>query len=236
MSETMQALVIGCGKIGGGYNASASDEMILTHALAYTRHPKFRLAACVDPDAFARQEFMKRWNVSKGFASLDEAFASGIKFDAASIASPTSTHADFLGKLLKSDVRAVFAEKPLGGDPSAALKVIEAYERAQKTLLVNYLRRFDSSMTALRQEIESGKWGEIDSVHALYNRGVMNNGSHAIDLIGFLTGDKPMRLVSVNPDFMSQIAGDPTVSATLKLSNGAQFNLAGSSIQDCTVF
>lgn len=236
MSEPLRALVIGCGKIGGGYNVSPDDEMVLTHALAYARHPKFHLAACVDPDAAARQEFMKKWNVAHGFASFEEAASSGIKFDVASIASPTSTHIGYLDKLLNSEVRAVFAEKPLGGDPTAAAKAVESYERAGKPLLVNYSRRFDSSMVSLRKEIEGGKWGAIDSVHVVYNRGVMNNGSHAVDLIGFLTGGKSMQLSSVGSDAVNQIVGDPTVSAVLKLSSGASFNLTGSEIQDRTVF
>lgn len=130
----------------------------------------------------------------------------------------------------------MFAEKPLGGEPKTAATIIEAYERARKPLLVNYSRRYDSVMGELRQEIEGGKWGAIDSVHAIYNRGVMNNGSHAVDLIGFLTGDKPMQVVSVDRHFTEELAGDPTVSAVLKLPKGAVFYLTGSKIRDWSIF
>lgn len=236
MSETLNALVIGCGKIGGGYNASPADGMVLTHALAYIRHPRFSLAACVDPDQTARLEFMRRWNIANGFASLEEALASGIKFDVASLAAPTHMHIELLNKLLTSEVQAVFAEKPLGGNADAAEQAVENYSRARKPLLVNYLRRFDSAMEVLRQEIDSGQWGEILKIVALYNRGLMNNGSHAVDLIGFLTSDKPMRLQGVDRAHAGPHSGDPTVDASWTLFNGAKFLLLGSDVQDCSIF
>lgn len=236
MSEIFNALVIGCGKIGGGYNSSPQDVMVLTHALAYARHPRFSLVACVDPDATARREFMNRWNVPHGFSTLEEAFASGIKVDVASIASPTPTHIGLLSALLKSDVRAVFVEKPLGGDSEAAGKAAEDFSRAGKPLLVNYSRRFDSAMETLRKELESGQWGAIVNSTAFYNRGLMNNGSHAVDLLGFLTADRPMQLQSADRLRAGPASNDPTVDATLTLFNGAKFVLLGSDVQDCSIF
>ena len=45
MSNPRRALIVGCGKIAGGYNRGPSDTKILTHALAYLRHPEYELVA-----------------------------------------------------------------------------------------------------------------------------------------------------------------------------------------------
>jgi predicted dehydrogenase len=227
MSEKLSALLIGCGKIGGGLNKSPDDKMVLTHALAFSRHPGFSLAACVEPDTAARKEFMSRWNIPNGFSSTEEALESGISFKVASLACPTEKHIEQLELLAKSPIRAVFAEKPLGGDAKRAQQIVEKYEKLGKPLLVAYLRRFDSAMTGLRDEISKGVWGEVRKAIAIYGRGVVNNGTHAVDLIRYVTGDRPLEIVSVNGMLQDGVAGDPTVDATLKLQNGALFHLAG---------
>ncbi len=219
MSERLQALVIGCGKIGGTLNQSAADAAVMTHALAYSRHERFALAACVEPDDAARHEFMRRWSVPHGFRSLGEALSSGLTFDVASVASATNTHQEILRELIDAPVRAVLAEKPLGGDHAAALSLVEAYEKKKKPLLVCYLRRFDPAMEALRREIADGAWGTLQTASILYSRGIMNNGSHAADLLSFLTGNPDFRLKSVGRKFDDGVPGDPTVDAVASLGD-----------------
>jgi predicted dehydrogenase len=222
--------------VGGGYNAGRNDALVMTHALAYRRHASFSLIACVDPDAKARESFMLRWSVPHGFATIDEAFSSGLKFDVASVTAPTSEHIAILRRLLRSPVRAVFAEKPLGGDPIEAARVVAAYKRAAKPLLAGYLRRFDPSMQSLRDEIARGEWGALRTIVAAYGRGVTNNGSHMIDLIMFLTGEKPIEIVAVNDVRPDGLSGDPTIDATLRVEDGPLVHLAGVDGRDYAFF
>jgi predicted dehydrogenase len=229
-------MVIGCGKAGGGYNSGCDDRLVMTHALAYRRHPDFSLIACVDPDRAARETFMRRWGVPHGFATLEEALDCGLDVDVASVAAPTPTHVDILRRLLNSPVRAVFAEKPLGGEPDKAADVLAGYAAAGKPLVVAYLRRFDPSMHMLRDEIARGEWGEIRSVLAVYGRGVMNNGSHMVDLLHFLTGEKPVVIAAITKVLADGVDGDPTVDATLQIENGPLIHLAGSDGRDYALF
>jgi predicted dehydrogenase len=219
MSEKLQALVIGCGKIGGALNTSRSDAAVMTHALAYVRDERFTLAACVEPDKVVREDFMKRWSVPQGFSSLDAALSSGLPFDVASVASPTNTHEKILLRLLDSPVKGVLAEKPLGGAHALALQIVEAYEKENKPLLVCYLRRFDPAMEALRKEIAAGTWGAFKSATIQYCRGIMNNGSHGADLLSFLTGRTDFKFLSAGSKLDDGVAGDPTVDATLTLGD-----------------
>lgn len=221
MSETLNALVIGCGKIGGRLNQSRSDPAVMTHALAYVRDNRFALHACVDPDETMRRDFMERWSVPHGFASLEEALASGMRFDVASVASSTETHLSILKRLADTSVQGVLAEKPLGGSQTDAAEIVRRYEEINKPLLVCFLRRFDPAMSMLRDEIAEGRWGELESATVHYSRGAVNNGSHAADLLSFLTGRTDFRLVSTGRKIADGVPGDPTVDALLTLGNAS---------------
>ena len=220
MSERYKALIVGAGKIAGGYNAGPGDDMVLTHALAYLRHPKFDLVACVEPNSEARDAFVKKWGIPRGYASLDAALKDG-GFDTVSVCSPTGTHLVALEKLLASDAARVFAEKPLDGDVVAARKLADAFANKKVPVAVNYTRRFDPAMKTLKAEIASGKYGELYSLVGWYDGGVMNNGSHLFDLANYLTG-QVARFSQVARS--GQSLPDPSVSA-LAICGDAPFHI-----------
>ncbi len=228
-----KALIIGCGKIAGVFNKGPDDSLVLTHALAYTRHPEFEIAACVDPSLNRREEFGMRWNVDLAFASLDDALYA-TNYDIASVCTPTHTHIGILEQLLETDIPKVFCEKPLGGDPIKAREIAEKYSKAGKALAVNFTRRWDSAMVALRDEIAAGDWGELRNVVGWYCRGVMNNGTHMIDLVSFLCGEVGPKSPSVGY-VADDSPGDPTVSAMLRIQ-GDPFVLIGCNGRDYARF
>jgi predicted dehydrogenase len=225
MSDLRRALIIGCGRIASDLNNGPDDRDVLSHALAYTRHKSHVLAACVEPDANAREAFIKKWNVPRGYATLEEALAAE-RFSAASVCSPTGTHLAILAQLEKSDIAAVFAEKPLDGDAKSARRIGEQFAAKNIPVAVNFTRRFDRTMHALRSEIAAKHYGALRSVTGSYGRGVVNNGSHQIDLIIFLAGRAP-KIVCVGGPVIREIEGDPTVSAILDLDGVPVHLVAG---------
>ena len=139
-------------------------------------------------DAARRQAFRDRWDVRSGFGNLDACLKDQDGFDVASICTPTDTHEVVLTQLLDSPARIVFCEKPMTGDPAHSAALHKAYEAAGKAICVNYLRRWDSEMTTLRDELAAGDWGALRSVTAFYAKGLFHTGSHMLDLIQFLIG------------------------------------------------
>ena len=234
MSERWKALVIGCGRIGGTFNAGPGDVHVMTHALAYGRHPGFELAACVEPDAARREEFLRRWGVDRGYASLDEALAAE-RYDIVSVANSTDAHLETLDRLRDAPVRALFVEKPIGADPARAAPLVGHFAERGIPFAVNFQRRWDGEMQRLRDEIRDGEWGALRVVLGRYMRGIVNNAGHMVNLLAFLLGEVPRAVAASHPRW-DGVAGDPTVDALLELADGTPIHLVGSEGRDWAVF
>ena len=229
MSRPWRALIVGCGRIAGGYNRGPGDAMVLTHALAYHRHPGCILAGCVDPDEHVRIRFAAHWDVPKNYAKLDDALGSE-RFDIISVCTPTGTHLSTLRRVLQARPLAVLAEKPLDARAEEARRVGRLFNEQSIPVAVNFTRRFDKSMHALRQSIREGRYGALDTVVGWYGKGVVNNASHLIDLVRFLTDREPA-VEGVSRALSYGVESDRTVTASLNLGR-LPFQLIGLSDSD----
>lgn len=230
----LDALIIGCGRIAGGYDETGPGDTVLTHAGAYRQHPAFRLKACIEPDANRRQAFAKHWGVETTFADLDACLASSLSFDVASVAAPTAEHLPILDRLLGTAVRAVLCEKPLATDSTAGAKTVAAYGAARRPLIVNYLRRFDPAMQSLKTAIATGTWGRLQSAVGYYGKGILHNGSHLVDLFHFLLG--PLSPLAATRRAPAHEPWDATVDAELTTSDGRPVYLVGTDFHDYHLF
>ena len=218
--------MVGCGDIAGGFDTDHAGPEVLTHARAYLEHGGFELRACVEPGDERRRAFMQHWGVEHGFADLAACRAAGLAFDVASLCAPTPAHAEILDQLLEMPVKAVFCEKPLTADAAASRRLVDAYEAAGRPLAVNYFRRWDASMIALGRAIAAGEWGGVQSVAGHYAKGLLNCGSHLIDLLHFLIGPlSPEAVLHRRFDFTPD---DPTLDVLLRTADGAPVYLIGS--------
>lgn len=228
-------LVVGCGNIAGGFDARRpAGEPALTHAGAFTRHAGFRLDACVEPDAARREAFMQRWQVPLGFASMAGASAHGIQPDVVSICSPTAAHAADLQAALALGPRAIFCEKPVTPSVAVTRQWVQACEDAGVALAVNHTRRWAPDVVRLKEQLTRGDWGELRSIAGLYNKGVLNNGGHMVDLVQYLAG--PLSLRAAGPAVADFWPDDPTVSALLCTASGVPVTLNCAHAGDYAVF
>jgi predicted dehydrogenase len=231
-SEPIRALIVGCGAIAGGYDEAAPDSpRILTHAKAYARHPRFAIVGCVEPDGEKRARFQRTWNIPKGFAALDQV---DVDYDVASVCVPTPFHAETLESLLRGPARLVFAEKPLTDDLARSRAIVEAYGAAGKPLAVNYLRRWAPGLATLKADIAAGRLGRFIKGSAWYTKGLLNNGSHFLDLAAFLLGDlRPGARLGGIDDGRAE---DPTLDVMLRTGDGAPLYLLAANARAFTIF
>lgn len=231
----LKVLIIGCGNIAGGFDADRDDAAPpFSHAGAYRRHGGFDLSTCVEPDAQKRAAFMQRWSVPHGFATLAEALAAGADFDVVSICSPTASHYEDIVAALGVKPRLVFCEKPVTDSAQKTREVVQRCAAAGVLLAVNHTRRWDPEMARFAAELKSGAWGKVRAVSCIYNKGVLNNGSHMIDALHMLLGK--FELKHVGPLVRDMLPSDPSVPAVLQNADGVCIELNCSHAGDYSLF
>ena len=207
-----RVLIIGCGRIAGGFDAGSADGgPVRTHAAAFGAHGRFALTGCVDPDGAARNAFAARWGVTRSAASAAE-FSPG-SFDVVAICSPTDLHAEHIEQALALRPRLVFCEKPVTGDAARTAALVARCAAEGVLLAVNYTRRWAPDVVALAHELRSGRWGAVRSAAGIYTKGVVHNGGHMIDLLHVLLG--PVELAATGAPAFDFWPDDPSVPALL---------------------
>lgn len=231
----LRVLIVGCGNIAGGFDLGrAPDYLPYTHAGAYIRDGRFTLAACVEPDDHRRREFMAAWGVPVGLRSIDELVDSAYRFDVVSICSPTACHAHDLETALRLEPRLLFCEKPVTTSLAETERFVDACRKGNIPLAVNYTRRWDPAIAKLQAAINAGLWGQLRSVIGLYNKGILNNGSHLLDLLLLLVGS--MDIVSVGKPVLDYLPNDPTIPVWLEGNQGVPVHLVCAHAEDYAVF
>ncbi|WP_052340862.1 Gfo/Idh/MocA family protein [Salinarimonas rosea] len=231
----LRTIILGCGNIAGGFDATRpADADPLTHAGALVRHGGFELVACVDPDLQRAQGFAERWGVG-GAHGTAEALA-GLRggVDVVVVASPTDLHEEHVGLAIDLGARAVFCEKPIAPTLPAATRMVEACARAGVLMAVNHTRRWAPDVVELARDLRAGRHGPVRSAYGLYNKGVLNNGSHMVDLAAFLLGD--LTLAWAGSAVADHWPDDPTIPFTLVAEGGVPVQVGVGYAADTALF
>ena len=233
--EPLHVLIVGCGNIAGIFDhGRPSGDLPYTHAGAYMRDERFVLAACAEPNNERRSEFMAAWGVLAGFRSSEQVLEIGGQFDVVSICSPTDCHAHDLEIALRLKPKLIFCEKPVTTSVAETERFVTECGQSNIPLAVNYTRRWDIEISKLQVDMQAGRWGKLRSVVGYYNKGILNNGSHMLDLLNLLVG--PMTIVKVGEPIHDFSPNDPTIPVWLQGSQGVPVHLACGHAEDYAIF
>jgi predicted dehydrogenase len=233
--EKFKVLIVGCGNIAGGYDLLQPEELLpLGHAKAFSKHGRFSLLGCIDPDFDKRMQFQRRWQVHQSFSSLLDIGLKVGQYDVISICSPTMGHAGDIQLALALKPKLIFCEKPVTSSLKDTRIAVQACAEQGVLLAVNFSRRWSPQVVQLKNDLKNECWGSVRSVSATYNKGILNNGSHMLDLLLYLFG--PLSIASVGSavnDFFSQ---DPSIDAVLRSEIGFPIQLNVAHAKDYTLF
>jgi predicted dehydrogenase len=206
--------IIGAGQIACGYDGP-NDQHILTHAHAINTNPNARLLGFYDIDAVTGIKASEKWG-GKSFSSIPEMLAE--KPNVVIICAPDSKHMEVLESLLDDPPKIVICEKPLTLRYESSLRILDDFIGKGVCLGVNYQRRFDPVVTELKRKFEVCELGKFLCGTAYYSKGLMHNGSHAIDLLRFIFGDvKSFSSIKKIFDFTPE---DPSIYGIVRFECG----------------
>jgi predicted dehydrogenase len=212
----LRTAIIGCGKIAGGYDLGMSAEWVMTHASAYRHCKDTNLVAIADTSLEALNSFGEKWSVQKRYQDYRE-MLSREKLDIVSICLPTEMHREVFEVACRHQVAAIFMEKPLAytsDDIKAMLHV-----SSEKIVAVNYFRRWNSTLQEIVDRLHNGEYGVLRAASIYYQKGILNNGSHAIDMMRWFFGE-PANTAFTGTAFDDE--KDPGLDFVLTFNNGAK--------------
>ena len=179
--------VLGAGRIGR------------IHASNIAAHPDARLVGISDTDNAAAAQLASL--LGSRPIGVDEA----MRADAVLIASPTSTHADYVEQAAIAG-RAVFCEKPIDLSVERVRACLNVVRRTRAILMTGFNRRFDPHFAALKQRLDSGEIGALELLTIISRDPsppplsyIESSGGlfrdmmiHDLDMARFLLGEEPI--------------------------------------------
>lgn len=165
--------------------------------------------------------------------------------EAVVIASSTDTHADLVSRAAEAG-KAIFCEKPLDLNADTARRCLAAVDKAGVLLCLGFNRRHDPTFDRIRQQIDSGRIGDVEVV-SITSRDpspppvdyIRRSGGlfrdmmiHDFDMARWLLGEEPVHVfasASVLVDPAIGNAGDvDTAVAILRTQNGRMCQITNS--------
>jgi myo-inositol 2-dehydrogenase/D-chiro-inositol 1-dehydrogenase len=223
----LEIAVLGAGRIGR------------IHAGNIAGHPQARLAGIADtvPEVAARLAA----TLGARVLSVEDAFGA----DAVLIASPTSTHADYIERAAARG-RPMFCEKPIDLSADRVRACLAAVREAGVALMVGFNRRFDPHFSALKARLDAGEIGALELLTIISRDPspppisyVESSGGlfrdmmiHDLDMARFLLGEEPVEVsaaASCLVDPAIGAAGDvDTAVVTLRTVSGRLCQISNS--------
>lgn len=185
---TYSALVVGLGSIGMETDLGLDPErFVFSHCRALSQHPAYKLAGAVDVDERRRVSFEAHFH-RPAFADVGSALRA-LSPEVVVIAVPTKAHGGVLREILDlGRPLAVLCEKPLSLDLVEAREIVAACDATGTRLYVNYIRHSDPGVEDVRRRISDGRIETPVKGVAWYSKGLFNNGSHFVELLGIWLG------------------------------------------------
>jgi len=126
------------------------------------------VVAIADPNSTAAAKCAGKWRVPSVYSSLAE-MLDAERLDAVSVITPNRFHAPLVMEALKAG-KHVFCEKPPALNARETIAMAKAAAQAKRRLLFDFCNRARPESTAIKREIESGRFGSVNSAEAMWVR------------------------------------------------------------------
>lgn len=156
------------------------------------------LCAVCDSDVQKAKEFGRRHSVSH-YGSVGELLGSE-EFDAAVVATPTSTHFDIAARLVGAK-KHVLVEKPITYGSGEGQKLVELAGRSGVVLTCGYIERFNPVVGLVKSRVDEKRYGDLIMLEFhrenrmpphIKDAGVIQDTAvHDIDTANWLFGETP---------------------------------------------
>ncbi len=107
------------------------------------------------------------------------------------IATPNRLHCEMTIQAVEAGAKAVYCEKPIAVDLGEARRMVAACREAGVPLVINHQRRTGPDFAWIREQIDAGSIGEVYLARGDCAGDMLSDGTHLVDSVLYLTGDRP---------------------------------------------
>lgn len=188
---------------------------VWTHARAFSKIRNIGFAVA-DADTKQAKKIAGVYKTRAVNIAADTDFS---PYDIVSITTPTPTHYAYLEQLLRQNIPLVICEKPVAASIKELNELTRLYKRSETKVLVNYIRRFQPAYEQLKKRLAANGLAGCTGINIKYQRGLLNNGGHAFDLLEFLYG-QPFLFSNfkLQKAVFDAFEYDPTVSGSCRFA------------------
>lgn len=225
------------GIVGGGFMAEVHSRAI--------RSARAELAGIVSSSPQRSAVAAERLGATRAYASLDKLLADDA-IDVVHVTTPNALHADQAAAVLAAG-KDVVCEKPLATTVADAERLVSAAEG--RTATVPFVYRFHPLVREARARFASGDAGRVLSINASYlqdwllgsdddnwrvdaaqggrSRAFADIGSHLVDLVEFVSGDRVSRVSATKRTVFAErashagITTEDAVAVVIETASGA---------------
>ena len=178
--------IVGCGLVGARWDmAPLLKERSLSHASAFSKNKEASIVAFCDCDYGRALEAGMGWGCANTYQNAHEMF-DRLRIDLVVIATPPQHISEIVDIALNVGVRNFLLEKPAATSYNEVQCLIKKFSNFNALALINYSRRWSSPIRSLKNQLTDGSFGGVQRMVGYYGKGLLNNGSHMIDLAIFL--------------------------------------------------
>jgi predicted dehydrogenase len=198
--------IVGGGAVSCGYD-DPNDKNITTHIHGALKHPKINLNSIIEVDNQRHEYISNKWGKHIPiFLNINDSLGRH-KSDIFVIATPTDQHFINIKEILaKYSPKLLICEKPIVSDSKDLEKLYKLVNEHSTKIITNFPRRFDKSLNILKEEIL--KSNHKYHFYGTFNKGLIHNGCHMIDLINMLVGPvnkiDPINYSIIDSDFFGK--------------------------------
>ncbi|MHB8754668.1 MAG: Gfo/Idh/MocA family protein [Candidatus Acidiferrales bacterium] len=231
---TYRAGIVGCGRIGCGFDDDPRRKYVSTHAGAYARTAGIDLAALCDLDKGKLKRYGEKFQVRNQYTDFVQMLRQE-QLDVLSICTLSGMHLEIARAAVECGVKAIFCEKPIADSLSAADEMIRLCAERGVVLMIDHQRRLDPFNQRIAAFVRDGGLGSVQQATCYYTAGVANTGTHLFDLLRFYVGDVDWveGRISANA---SPNAADPNIDGWLGFANGTVAAIQACDVRAYTIF
>jgi predicted dehydrogenase len=172
-----------------------------------------------------------RFPGARATTSLDD-LVEDPDLDAVVIATPVPTHAEVALRVLEAG-KHCFVEKPLAQSTEEAEAVVEAAQRAGRTLMVGHLLEYHPGLERLKDLVDSGELGDVHYIYGnrlnlgklrVEENALWSLGAHDVSVVLRLAGEEPVECHAHGESYMQESVED-VVFCYLRFPSGVAAHL-----------